>query len=65
MRIKIPRRFIGEDHRRVVDQRLGNGHTLLLAADNSFGRCSTRSSRLTRVSASRAIYLRSWREIPA
>ena len=32
MRVEVAGRLIGDDHRRIVDERAGNGHTLLLAA---------------------------------
>ena len=32
LRVEVAGRLIGDDHRRIVDERAGNGHTLLLAA---------------------------------
>ena len=67
VRVEVAGRLVGEQQRRAVDQRPGDGHALLLAAGSCDGSWSIRSPRPTRSSSSAGPlpHLRARRDVSA
>ena len=65
MRIKLPDWLIRQHHRRMIDERTGNGNLAASPPDNSLGLCEARSANPMKSNISAAAALASCCPIPA